>query len=60
LEYLSLFILQKTTHLQQPRAAYEVNPYQPMAPPAHMVVENPYARTNLLDPSKEMKLFPPV
>ena len=48
-----------TTYYEQPRAVYEVNPYQPMAPPAH-VVENPYARTHLLDPSKEMKLFPPV
>uniref|UniRef100_A0A915MK28 Uncharacterized protein n=1 Tax=Meloidogyne javanica TaxID=6303 RepID=A0A915MK28_MELJA len=49
-----------TTHYQQPRAVYEVNPYQPMPPPVQPIMENPNARTYLVDPNKEMKLFPPV
>uniref|UniRef100_A0A183BHW4 Uncharacterized protein n=1 Tax=Globodera pallida TaxID=36090 RepID=A0A183BHW4_GLOPA len=49
-----------TTHYQQPRATYEVSPYQPLPPPAHPVYENPNARTHLLEPNKELKLFPPV
>ncbi|KAL3098974.1 hypothetical protein niasHS_000962 [Heterodera schachtii] len=49
-----------TTHYKQPRATYEVSPYQPLPPPANPVYVNPNARTHLLDPNKELKLFPPV
>uniref|UniRef100_A0A915E883 Uncharacterized protein n=1 Tax=Ditylenchus dipsaci TaxID=166011 RepID=A0A915E883_9BILA len=46
--------------LVQPRAMYETNPYQPLPPPAYPVLENPYARSTLLNPNAEMKLYPPV
>lgn len=46
--------------IQQPRAIYETNPYQPLPPPAHPILENRYAHSTLLNPNAELKLYPPV
>ncbi|KAI6234576.1 hypothetical protein M3Y99_00775600 [Aphelenchoides fujianensis] len=49
-----------TTHLEQPRAIIEKNPYQPLPPPALPVLQNPYARSSNWNTHGELKLYPPV
>ncbi|CAD5221830.1 unnamed protein product [Bursaphelenchus okinawaensis] len=49
-----------TTHIEQPKAVYEKNPYQPLPPPAYPVLENKYAHSSGWNPYAELKLFPPV
>ncbi|KJH49226.1 hypothetical protein DICVIV_04666 [Dictyocaulus viviparus] len=48
-----------TTHQPIP-PVFEKDPYQPLPPPAYHVLENKYARSSIVRPHDEMKLYPPV